>query len=458
MHIQNSLTQQKDEFKTIEPGKVRFYVCGVTVYDKCHIGHARAYVVFDTIKRYLQFSGYEVTHIQNFTDIDDKIIARANEQGITTSELTEANIAHYFTDMDQLNISRATRYPKATEYIPEMISLIQDLISKGVAYHVNGEVLFSVSAKADYGKLSHKVLDDLQSGIRVEVDAHKRNPLDFVLWKPSKQGEPAWDSPWGAGRPGWHTECAAMSMKELGNTIDIHGGGEDLIFPHHENEIAQCECQSGEPFSNYWIHNGFVTIKDEKMSKSSGNFVTLRDILNQFPGEVIRFFLLKSHYRRTLTFSIEGLKEAQIALEKLHHAIKDRHLGEDRHSGLDPESPRSSTTITTLEQKFHAAMADDFNSAEAIGVLFEMVKEINKTKSGAHILKKCGDILGLFYQDLTPTSDEIDIPNEITALAKKRAESKQNKDYATADALRNQIQDAGYTVKDTPNGFEIYKI
>lgn len=451
IHIQNSLTQKKDVFKPIEPGKVRFYVCGVTVYDKCHIGHARAYVVFDTIKRYLQYSGYDVTHVQNFTDIDDKIIARANEKGISTNALTQANITAYFQDMDALNISRATRYPKATEYIPEMITLIQDLISKGAAYEVDGEVLFSVKAKKDYGKLSHKVLEDLQSGIRVGIEVHKENPLDFVLWKPSKEGEPAWDSPWGKGRPGWHTECAAMSMKELGTTIDIHGGGEDLIFPHHENEIAQCECQSGATFANYWVHNGFVTIKDEKMSKSLGNFVTLRDILNQFSGEVLRFFLLKSHYRRTLTFSIEGLKEAQTALEKLHHALVI-----PAKAGIQGNpSPTSSPTMTTLEQKFHSAMQDDFNSAEAIGVLFEMAKEINKTKSNANILEQCGKILGLFYQDLAST-DSIEIPEAIITLAKKRAKAKQNKDFATADTIRDQIQAKGYSIKDSPSGFKIH--
>ena len=276
--IQNSLTQKTEPFVPIEEGKVRFYVCGVTVYDKCHIGHARAYVVFDTIKRYLNYSGYDVTHIQNFTDIDDKIITRANEQGVSTKALTEANIQYYFEDMDKLNISRATRYPKATEYIPEMIALIQNLIDKGCAYEANGEVLFSIKSKQDYGKLSQKILNELKAGIRIDVDAHKKDPLDFVLWKPSKPGEPYWESPWGAGRPGWHTECAAMAMKELGQTIDIHGGGEDLIFPHHENEIAQCECETQKTFSNFWIHNGFVTIKDEKMSKSLNNFVTLRDI------------------------------------------------------------------------------------------------------------------------------------------------------------------------------------
>jgi cysteinyl-tRNA synthetase len=444
IYLYNTLTRKKELFIPYKAGEANIYVCGVTVYDYCHIGHARAYVVFDTIRRYFEHKDYKVTYIQNFTDIDDKIIARANDQGIDYKDLTAKFITAYSEDMQKLNITKASKYPRATNYIDAMQEIIQKLIEKGYAYTNNGDVYFSVNACKDYGKLSKKVLDDLLVGIRVDVSEQKNSPLDFVLWKKAKPGEPSWDSPWGKGRPGWHIECSAMVFKEFGHSIDIHGGGEDLVFPHHENEIAQSESCSGKPFAKYWIHNGFVNIKNEKMSKSKKNFFTLREVLKDFSGETIRFFLQKIHYRSPLNFSFEGLQEAEQALKRLHTTLENI----DQKNILEATDEVKSD-FENMEKKFYKAMDDDFNSAEAIGVLFEINKLINKTGFGRKLLMKLGQIIGLFFQN----SSEDNLPEEALSLIKARVEAKQNKDYLKSDEIRNLlINKYKILVEDTKEG------
>ncbi len=439
INVYNTLSGALEPFSPQVPPEVRMYVCGVTVYDFCHIGHARAYVNFDCMRRVLTHFGYTVQYVQNFTDIDDKIIARAHERGISVSELTNTFIEAYFQDMDQLNILRASAYPKATDFVSQMHDMISGLIEKGAAYVVNGDVWCRVSYLNSYGKLSKKVLDDLIAGKRVQTVLEKEHPLDFALWKSTKPGEPYWDSPWGPGRPGWHIECSAMVLDQLGETLDIHGGGEDLIFPHHENEICQSEIFTGKPLSKYWIHNGFVTIKDEKMSKSKHNFYTIREILDQFSGETLRFFLLKVHYRSPLNFSFEGLREAETALKKLSQAVQQ----------FPPTgAPILHPKLTELVQKFDAALAEDFNFTQAIGVLFEMVHVINSEELPSDALYQCGQILGLFAQPLDEKP-----PAEALDLAQARIEAKQAKDYALADQLRARIlTEFGWVLEDTKAG------
>ena len=440
--LYNTLSQKKEVFTPIKENEVSFYVCGVTVYDYCHIGHARAYVAFDGIRRYLEHKGYKVNYIQNFTDIDDKIINRSNEINCDFNELTEKFIAAYFNDMDQLNIKRATQYPKATEHIDEIIKMIKVLIDKNHAYEIEGDIYFAVDTYKDYGKLSKKVLEDLVSGIRVDISDKKKNPLDFALWKKAKENEPSWDSPWGKGRPGWHIECSAMSTTCLADTIDIHGGGADLIFPHHENEICQSECATNKQFAKYWIHNGFVNIKNEKMSKSKKNFLTVNDILNSYNGEVLRFYLQKMHYRQPLNFSFEGLDEAKQALGKLHNTIKNP-LNKNEIQQVN-EAP-----FQELKNKFLAAMDDDFNTAEAIGVLFELNKLVNITHSGTFVLEECGKILGLFFE----LEQQESISQEIEMLIEKRNDAKKNKDYSLADEIRTTLlNEHNIILEDTAQG------
>lgn len=449
LSVYNTLSKLKEKFEPISDDSVTFYLCGVTVYDDCHIGHARAYVSFDIVRRYLECLGYSVTFVQNFTDIDDKIIKRAKELNVTHTELTEKYIDHYYRDMDKLGVKRATRYPKATKYIGDMISLIKTLIDKGIAYELNGDVCFSIDAFPDYGKLSKKVLDELEAGNRVDVDEDKRNPLDFVLWKRAKEGEPSWGSPWGQGRPGWHIECSAMAIKELGPSIDIHAGGIDLIFPHHENEIAQSESCTGKPFAKYWMHNGFVNIKNEKMSKSLGNFITLQEILSRYPGEVMRFYLIKSHYRSMLNFSPDGVEEAKQALIRLHQTLKTVKV--------EAVADVYKEQFEQYENAFHEAMSDDFNTPEAIGVLFEMSKLVNKSQSGVSILRNLGKILGLFYDDII--DDDIEITAELKTLLDKRLAAKKAKDFKTADEIRDVLlQDYQLTVEDTREGVRLKRV
>jgi cysteinyl-tRNA synthetase len=443
MKIYNTLTRNKEEFRPIDPDKVSMYVCGVTVYDLCHLGHARAYIVFDMIRKYLEYKNFKVNYIQNFTDIDDKIIRKATELKSDYKTISEKNIAEYFQDFDALGIKRANLYPKATEAIPGMIELIQTLIEKKHAYAINGDVYFEVQTFPGYGKLSGRKFEDNEAGARIAVDDHKKNPLDFALWKKAKPEEPSWDSPWGKGRPGWHIECSVMSMKNLGESYDIHGGGQDLIFPHHENEIAQSEAATGKPYVKYWMHNGFVNINNEKMSKSLGNFFTIRDILKKYEPEVLRFYILSTHYRSPINFSDDQLEEAKKRLEYLYHALHGNSSGK-------------TTPLDNYEKEFLEYMDDDFNSAGAIGVLFTLATFANKEKSStaAALLKKLGGILGLLQQ----AEKKQDVPTDVQELVAKRLEAKKNKDFAMADTLRAEILAKGYEVKDTPQGAVLQKI
>jgi len=443
--ITNTLSGKKEEFIPISKDQVLFYLCGVTVYDMCHIGHARAYVVFDTIRRYLTHLGYKVKFIQNFTDIDDKIIKKANEEGVSVDEITSKYIDAYFKDMHALNIQDATTYPHATHYVTEMIEIIQKLIEKGHAYEAGGDVCFSVPSFKTYGKLSKKVLEDLIAGARVDISHAKKNPLDFVLWKAAKPGEPSWPSPWGNGRPGWHIECTAMAIHELGETIDIHAGGNDLVFPHHENEIAQSECYTGKKFANYWIHNGFVTIHSEKMSKSLKNIISIQDILKKYSGDVMRFYLLKAHYKTPLHFSYDGLDEAKIAYHRLVDTIKN-----NPSSSQSPENQEITSEVTTIEEKFHLAMCDDFNSAEAIGYLFDLAKIINTTGHYQETLKKLGSLLGLFSQSVLE-DDTFSI--DILQLVDERTAAKAQKNFKKADEIRQILIDThNIIIEDIPGG------
>lgn len=448
LQIYNTLTRQKEIFKPIEPGKVGMYVCGMTVYDYCHLGHARVLVAFDVIVRYLRHKGYEVNYIRNITDIDDKIITRANENGESITELTERFIAEMHKDADALGVERPSAEPKATEHIKEIIKLNQTLEKKGFAYAApNGDLYYAVRKFADYGKLSGKVLDELSSGARVEVDERKRDPLDFVLWKAAKQEEPHWESPWGIGRPGWHIECSAMTHSCLGESFDIHGGGPDLKFPHHENEIAQSEAAHDKSYANTWMHAGAVRVNDEKMSKSLGNFFTIREILEKYSAEVVRFFLLSSQYRSAINYSEDSLKEAQVKLERFYNAL----LGVEAGSVEDIDNDYS--------KRFHAAMDDDFNTPEAIAVLFDLARTINKSSGVeqaalAGQLRFLGNVLGCLQSDPEQYLQGGDTEDEawIQAQIEKRTIAKDNKDFATADAVRDELLAKGIVLRDSAEG------
>lgn len=455
MKIFNTEAKEKQEFTPQKEGKVSIYSCGPTVYDYFHIGNARPFVVFDTLRRYFMYRGYDVTFVQNFTDIDDKMIVRANKESITVKDLGERFIDEYFHDADGLNIMRASVHPKATDNIPEIIEIIKALIDKGMAYERDGDVYYRVERFADYGKLSGQRLDELELGSRIEVDEIKENPMDFALWKAQKPGEPAWESPWGAGRPGWHIECSAMSMKYLGETIDIHCGGHDLTFPHHENEIAQSEGATGHSFVRYWMHNGYININGEKMSKSLGNFFTVRDISKEFDLPVVRLFMLSSHYRSPINFSKELLMQTRAAYDRLKTCYQ--MLMEIRDSGEAP--PELLDILKKSEDGFIMAMDDDLNTADALGVIFEMVREINthfiNNKDGVFKAKDtlsrlCG-VLGLELEA------KEQIPQEIIELCNQRAKAKAEKDFAKSDNLRDKIKELGYTVKDTRDGYSLIK-
>ena len=452
LKIYNDLSRSKETFEPLQPGKVNLYVCGMTVYDLCHLGHARVMVVFDVVYRYLKAVGYDVTYIRNITDIDDKIINRANENGEPFHELTERFIQAMHEDSDALGIIPPDAEPKATDHIAEIISMCEKLIEKGHAYVAdNGDVYYDVYSFPTYGKLSGKSLDDLQAGARVEPGDVKRNPLDFALWKSAKPDEPSWQSPWGDGRPGWHIECSAMSTKALGDTFDIHGGGADLTFPHHENEIAQSEGATGHPFVKYWMHNGFVRINDEKMSKSLGNFFTVREILERYQAEEVRYFILTSQYRSPLNYSDEHLDNARNALTRFYTALR----------GLPEATP---TADTQFEKDFHAAMLDDFNTPEALATLFELVREINRVRaedeaaaaSLGTLLRQLGDLIGILQSDaesyLRGGASANDGDAEIDALVAQRNEAKANKDWGTADEIRNKLQEMGIVLEDGPSG------
>ncbi|QQD24087.1 cysteine--tRNA ligase [Venatoribacter cucullus] len=448
LQIFNSLTRQKETFQPLVPGKVGMYVCGMTVYDFCHLGHARVMVAFDVIARYLRHRGYEVNYIRNITDIDDKIIKRANENGEAFDALTERFIAEMHKDSDLLGIERPSAEPKATAHIDDIIALNETLINKGFAYAAdNGDVYYAVRKFDGYGKLSGKVIDELEAGARVEVDEHKRDPLDFVLWKAAKPEEPHWQSPWGIGRPGWHIECSAMSKCCLGDTFDIHGGGPDLKFPHHENEIAQSEAANGKKFVNTWMHAGAVRVDGEKMSKSLGNFFTIREILEKYPAEVVRFFLLSSQYRSAINYSEDSLKEAQTKLERFYNALLGVQVGDVADIDND------------YSQRFHAAMDDDFNTPEAIAALFDLVRAVNKTSGAeqaalAGQLRFLGGVLGCLQSDPQAflQSGAGDEAEWIESMIVKRADAKKAKDFATADAVRDELLAKGIVLRDGPEG------
>ena len=447
LKIYNTLAREKQTFVPIVAGKVSMYVCGMTVYDFCHLGHARVMVVFDMVNRWLRASGFDVTYVRNITDIDDKIIKRANENGEDISALTQRFIDAMDEDSAQLGVLRPDIEPRATAYIDGMIQMISALIAKGHAYHAdNGDVFYSVNSFADYGKLSGKSLEDLRAGERVEVDNFKRDPMDFVLWKSAKPGEPSWDSPWGKGRPGWHIECSVMGAHHLGQHFDIHGGGQDLQFPHHENEIAQSEAAHDCTFVNYWMHNGFVRVDDEKMSKSLGNFFTIRDVLKKYDAEVVRFFILRAHYRSPLNYSDKHLDDAKQALTRLYTALR----GVEVAAKVDASAP--------AYQAFKAAMDDDFNTPEAMAVLFDLANAFNKTKdlATAQQLKGLANILGLLTRDpeifmQAGSSTSIDA-QAIEAKIAARAEAKKAKNFAEADRIRQELLVQGIVLEDTAQG------
>ena len=461
MKIYNTLTRQKEEFVPVHPGKVGMYVCGPTVYNYIHIGNARPMIIFDTVRRYFEYKGYEVNYVSNFTDVDDKIIKKANEEGVTATEIAERYIKECKQDMEALNIKPATHQPRATEEIGGMIKMIQTLIKKGHAYEVDGTVYFKTRSFKDYGKLSKKNIDDLEAGhreIKVTGEEGKKDPLDFVLWKPKKEGEIAWDSPWGEGRPGWHIECSEMSKKYIGDTIDIHAGGEDLIFPHHENEIAQSEACNGEKFANYWMHNGFLNINNKKMSKSAGNFFTVREIGEKYPLQVIRFFMLSAHYRTPLNFSDTLVERAKTGLDRILTAIDlCREMAAKEETGsLSKEETEHFANIEVLVKKFEDAMEDDFNTADAVSAIFEIVRESNSTVKdfsadyAKKILKVLEDLCSVLGIETTKEEEILD--EEIEKLIEERQAARKNKDFARADEIRDQLLEQGIVLKDTREG------
>jgi len=462
MKIYNTLNRQKDPLTPLTPGKIKMYTCGQTVYNDIHMGNARFYVVYDAVRRYLEYRGYSVEYIQNFTDIDDKTIQRANEEGITTEQIAEKYIASTIADLAALNVKPAISNPRVTEEIPEIIEMVGQLIISGNAYENNGTVYYDVNSFPSYGKLSKKNIDDLEAGARVEVEANKKNPMDFVLWKPAKPGEPSWGSPWGNGRPGWHIECSAMIRKYLGDEIDIHGGGADLIFPHHENEIAQSEAVTGKNLARYWMHCGMITVDHKKMSKSRGNFATLKDVAEKYPYDVIRFFFLSGHYRMPMEFTDASLTAAQQGLNRIKncynnilHALK---MSEDTLPG-----DYNSTDAQIYIDNFMQAMDDDFNTADAITAIFELVKHINthmgkdETYSNEFLLysrDKLTLLTSILGIDLDQPSDSGDdsFNNKIEALIAARQAARKNKDFAEADRIRNQLTDLGIILEDTREG------
>ncbi len=466
LRIYNTASRRLEELKPLKDNRVGMYVCGVTVYDFCHIGHGRSAVAFDIIFRYLNYKGYDVTFVKNFTDVDDKIIKRANEEGTTCEEVANRFINEYYKDMEKLNILKPNYEPRATEHIKEIIGLVQRLIDKGYAYEVEGDVYYSVEKFPEYGKLSHKNIEELKSGARIEINEKKRNPLDFALWKRSKENEPWWESPWGRGRPGWHIECSAMSMKYLGESFDIHGGGEDLIFPHHENEIAQSEAATGKPFAKYWIHNGFVRINKEKMSKSLGNFFTLRDVLSRYNGETLRYFLLLTHYRSPIDFSFEGLDSAKEALNRYYNFIQ--RLEETNFEKKGEPSQKLENILNSLINRFEEAMDDDFNAPKAIGEVFSTIRvfnqyldEVEKNSKTANKkykekflddMNKISDVLGVF----STSSADWFIPEDLDVewvkkMIEERAIARKNKDYEKADRIRKELANHGIILEDARN-------
>ena len=466
--VYNTLTQKKEPLEPIEPGKVGIYNCGPTVYNFIHIGNARASVVFDVVRRYLQYRGYEVTYVQNITDIEDKIIARANEEGITAAELAEKYAKHFFEDSNALGVLQADHHPKATELIPEMIELIEILIEKGYAYEIDGDVFYDISKYEEYGQLSNQNLEELMEGVRIDVDPRLHHPLDFALWKSAKPGEPSWESPWGEGRPGWHIECSVMSSKYLGDEFDIHCGGHDLIFPHHENEIAQSRPATGKGFAKVWMHNGYLNIGGTKMSKSLGNITLVREILKDNKPEVVRHFLLSAHYRKPIDFNETSLAESESALQRVYTALDkaERHIRLlEKRSSEGLEGIPLEDLQEKLKTDFEAAMDDDFNTARAMAAIFDTVRSMNKSLDGLDAwkyapeglkavvsdIRRLGAILGLFQHGAAGTDSAL-TEKLLDLFISLRAEARTRKDYALADSIRDRLADLGISLEDTPDG------
>lgn len=459
MKIYNTMTRRKEEFVPLDKNEVKIYACGPTVYNYIHIGNARPLCVFDVLRRYLEYRGYNVKFVQNFTDIDDKIIKRANEEGVPYDEISEKYIKEFWTDADGLNFKHATVHPKATENIDEIIDIIKSLMDKGFAYEAGGDVYFRTLKFKEYGKLSHQPIEDLESGARIAIGEVKEDPLDFALWKGAKPGEPYWDSPWGKGRPGWHIECSAMNRKYLGNTIDIHCGGKDLVFPHHENEIAQSECANGCAFARYWMHNGYINVDNVKMSKSLGNFKTVREIADVYGYEVIRYFLISAHYRSPINYSVDIIEQCKNALERLYTCRESLDFALE--NACESPGDNDAELIALFESRkdaFIAAMDDDLNTADAIAALFELTKDINTNilskeiskavcERAAAVFDELCNVLGLLYNRKENT-----LSSDIEALIEKRQEARKNKDWATADKIRDDLKAQGIILKDTPQG------
>ena len=462
MKIFNTLTRTKEELKTVEEGKVKIYACGPTVYNFIHIGNARPLCVFDVLRRFLEYIGYDVRFVQNFTDIDDKIIKRANEENLTYKQVSEKYIEEYWKDVKGMNVREATVHPKATENIDEIIDIVSTLIDKGYAYAVDGDVYFSPSKFNEYGKLSHQPLEDLEAGARIMVGEVKKEPMDFALWKSAKPGEPYWESPWGHGRPGWHIECSAMVRRFLGNTIDIHCGGQDLIFPHHETEIAQSECCNGVPFANYWMHNGYINVDNVKMSKSLGNFFTVRDVAEKYGYEPIRFLMISSHYRSPINYSTDIIEQCKASLARLYtcrdsldFALENAAEGEAANDILEMFDKR--------RQQFIEAMSDDLNTADAIAALFELVRDINSNVIAANANKgtveaaikafdELADVLGLVYN-----REKEDLDSEIEALIEQRTQARKDRNWAEADRIRDELKAKGIVLEDTAQGVKWHR-
>ena len=488
MRFYNTMSNKIEEFETIEKGKVKMYVCGPTVYNYIHLGNARPIIVFDTLARYFKYRGYDVTYIQNFTDVDDKIIKRANEEGISVKEVTEKYIKGFFEDIESLNISDDIVRPKVTENMPEIIEIIKKLINEGFAYEKDGNVFFEVKKFEEYGSLSNQKIDELEIGARVDIMEEKNNPLDFALWKRKKEGEPYWDSPWGQGRPGWHIECSAMAKKYLGDTFDIHGGGQDLVFPHHENEIAQSRCAYHGNFANYWLHNGFIQVNGDKMSKSLGNFFLLREILGKFPGNVVRLFILGTHYRKPINFSMDNMEDSRKTLKNIvtsmnnFSEIIEKFSGKGSHEGEVSDNTGNNSTnefkekVNELDKKFMEAMDEDMNTPQALAVIFDQIKETKKFSvnisngeeaealnySYNSLRKKLEEVLGimLFMEDENKNFKNNDklTGNLIELLIKLRADARKEKNFKLSDEIRDNLKELGIEIQDNKDGTTGYTI
>ncbi|EPB8173947.1 cysteine--tRNA ligase [Clostridium perfringens] len=459
MKVYNTLNKKKEEFIPLTPGEVKMYVCGPTVYNFFHIGNGRTFIVFDTIRRYFEYRGFKVDFVQNFTDIDDKMIKKANEEGTTVKKIGDTYIKEYYQDADALNIERATVNPRATEFIGEIIKFVKGLVDKGYAYEVDGDVYFSTKKFEGYGKLSGQNIEDLQSGARISVDERKKDPMDFAIWKAQKPGEPAWNSPWGMGRPGWHIECSCMAKKLLGETIDIHAGGSDLKFPHHENEIAQSEALTGEAFARYWLHSAFVNVNNEKMSKSLNNFFTAREILERYDADVIRFLMLSAHYRQQLNFSEDLLESAKASVERIYNAIGNLEnlIDEVSREEMNEEEKAYLESLNKYKEKYIEKMDDDFNTADAITAIFDLIKDTNTNitidsskelaQKALELIRELGAPLGMFQKSTKGNLEE-----EIEALIAKRQQARKDRDFTLADKIRDELKDRGIVLEDTPQG------